>query len=336
MANNQEIINVFNKIKKHLFIILKNIDKLLASIVFICTFSGAWFLFSYAKAHGVKYLDLIQTNLLITFGAFSFIIIFYIIVMFLGAFYFSPVVARSFYYRILLKEKTGSRKKTLTLYIIYFALSGIIASVSVHIGFYGIPLLLSLVICVHFYVMQKPISRKSASKTCELFIFTILLFIITYAVFGFLSVTLHFKVEKISSFYGILQSVFIFIIVVSLSLIGLADRHHRKRDLKKRVMFHSFFSLIAIFYIATAFSIGVSEKITNMIGLGYEERCYYKKDLLKYSIPASFPQTVKDNSKYKLYVVADINGKMYISRNENYGAAFQFITKDLNQVYCDK
>lgn len=71
--------------------------------------------------------------------------------------------------------------------------------------------------------------------------------------------------------------------------------------------------MIICSYIFTAFSEGISEKIVNLTGLGYENRCYYDTDLNQYYIPEEFIQD-KLNNKTKLFVVADIDGKMYISQ----------------------
>lgn len=74
--NKNDLSLMLEDIKRYLTYLFKNIDKTIVFIVFMCTFSGAWFLFSFANTHNVKFIDLIQTNLLVSFGAFSFATIF--------------------------------------------------------------------------------------------------------------------------------------------------------------------------------------------------------------------------------------------------------------------
>lgn len=72
-----------------------------------------------------------------------------------------------------------------------------------------------------------------------------------------------------------------------------------------------------------------------MIGLGYVNQCYHEKDLVKYSIPERLVITQKDKSKIKLFIIADVNGKIYISKDKNHRAEFMFIAKELSEVSCD-
>ncbi|MDM6732401.1 hypothetical protein QUG33_23725, partial [Citrobacter braakii] len=92
---------------------------------------------------------------------------------------------------------------------------------------------------------------------------------------------------------------------------------------------------IICLYMFTAFSGGISEKIVNLTGLGYEYRCYYDTDLNQYFIPEEFIQD-KFNNKTKLFVVADIDGKMYISSKNKNTASFYFTVNKLAQVNCKK
>ncbi len=86
--NKNDLALILEDIKRYLIYLFKNIDKTIVFIVFMCTFSGAWFLFSFANTHNVKFIDLIQTNLLVSFGAFSFATIFFIIYIFWTCFLF--------------------------------------------------------------------------------------------------------------------------------------------------------------------------------------------------------------------------------------------------------
>lgn len=72
-----------------------------------------------------------------------------------------------------------------------------------------------------------------------------------------------------------------------------------------------------------------------MIGLGYVNQCYYEKDLVKYSIPERLIKTQKDKSKINLFIIADVEGKIYISKDKNHRAEFMFIANELNEVSCD-
>lgn len=326
---------MIDNIKVYTIKFIKNIEKIIGFIVFVCTFTGAWFLFSYANTHGVKFIDLIQTSLLISYGAFSFFIIIFIIVIFISSFYFSPVIAKHFYINILIKENTGRKKKIVFIYLVYFLLCGILAPVIFHKCVLGTIVLLLIVLIFHFLTMSKVFWFASVKKTIVLLIYTFLLLVITYSIFTFLSITLNFKIEGYTSFNGFIQAISMSFITVMLAGIGLADVHRRKKDIKKRILSYAFFSLIAIFYIATAFSSGVSEQITRMIGLGYRDRCYYKKDIDKYSIPDDLIQKQKDTNKVKVFVIADIDGKMYISKGKEHSAFFYFMAKELSEIYCD-
>ncbi|EEF8041189.1 hypothetical protein GS347_004467, partial [Salmonella enterica subsp. enterica serovar Brandenburg] len=63
--------------------------------------------------------------------------------------------------------------------------------------------------------------------------------------------------------------------------------------------------------------------------------CYYDTDLNQYLIPDEFIQD-KFNNKTKLFVVADIDGKMYIAPKNKRTTSFYFTAKELAQVSCNK
>lgn len=96
---------IYRSIKKNSLSLFKNIDKAIVFIIFVCTFTGSWFIYSFVRTHGVKFIDLIQTNLLISFGALSFITIFVIILIFMISFFISPIIVRNLYFNFILKEK---------------------------------------------------------------------------------------------------------------------------------------------------------------------------------------------------------------------------------------
>lgn len=326
---------IYSSINKNLLYLFKNIDKAIVFIIFVCTFTGAWFIYSFVRVHGVKFIDLIQTNLLISFGAFSFITILFIVFIFMASFFVSPIIVRSLYFNIILKEKIKKNKKRKILYSIYFALCGIIALVGFYDVVSGLLLLLTLVVCYHFITIQNPFHLKKIYKTIKLFVCTMFLLIIPCLILLFLSITLNFNIESYLSFNSILQSGFIFFTIIILAGAGFVDRHQRIRDTKNRTQYYLIFSLAICLYMFTAFSEGISEKIVDLTGLGFQYRCYYDTDLAQYSIPDEFIQD-KFNNKTKLFIVADIDGKMYISSKNKYTAAFYFTTKELAQVYCGK
>ncbi|MDN0446339.1 hypothetical protein FCY20_05015, partial [Escherichia coli] len=76
---------IYISIKKNSLNLFKNIDKVIVFIIFACTFTGSWFIYSFVRTHGVKFIDLIQTNLLISFGAFSLITLLIIILIFMAS-----------------------------------------------------------------------------------------------------------------------------------------------------------------------------------------------------------------------------------------------------------
>ncbi|APY79688.1 hypothetical protein EWG10_07455 [Salmonella enterica subsp. enterica serovar Napoli] len=322
-------------IKRYLTYLFKNIDKTIIFIVFMCTFSGAWFLFSFANTHNVKFIDLIQTNLLVSFGAFSFATIFFIIYIFWTCFFISPIISKFLYFEILTKEKIRKRKTRLKVYFVYFSLCGIISIILFHNVIIGILILLAALALFHFVIMQQPFNLQKTFKTLKLFIYTLLLLAMSYIILLLLSLTLNFEIAKTLSFNWILQTLFISFIIIILAGVGFADMHLRIRDIRNRIQYYLLFAVPVIFYIATAFSSGISEKIVDLTGLGYQYRCYYDTDLDQYSIPEEFIQD-KFNNKTKLFIVADIDGKMYISLKDKHTARFYFTAKELSQVNCDK
>lgn len=337
MENNErkQLVEIYDSIKTNTLLLFKNIDKAIIFIIFICTFTGAWFIYGFVHTHGVKFIDLIQTNLLISFGAFSFIIIFFIIFIFMTSFFISPVIIRSLYFNLLLNEKIKKGKKRKILYFVYFLLCGIIA----FIGFYniisGLLFLLILVVCYHFIILQDPLRAKNIFKTTKLFLYSILLITIPFFILLFLSITSNFNIESSLSYNSILQAGFISFTIITLAVAGFADRHQRIRETKNRIQYYLILSVIICLYMFTAFSGGISEKIVNLTGLGYEYRCYYDTDLNQYFIPEEFIQD-KFNNKTKLFVVADIDGKMYISSKNKNTASFYFTVNKLAQVNCKK
>lgn len=328
-------LEISTSIKKNLPRLFKNIDKAIVFIIFTCTFTGAWFIYGFVHSHGVKFIDLIQTNLLISFGAFSFIIILLIIFIFMAAFYISPFFVRSLYFNILLKEKVKKDKKRKIICSFYFVSCGIIAT----IGFYnikiGLILLFILLACYHLMVTRVSLSPKAIYRTIQLFIYTIFLLTIPYVILSVLSDILNFKIENSLTFNSILQTGFILFTVIILAGAGFIDRHQRIRDTKNRIQYYLIISAAICLYMFTGFSQGISEKIVNLTGLGYQYRCYYDTDLDQYSIPDEVIQE-KFNNKTKLFIVADIDGKMYLSSKKNRITAFYFIAKELPQVTCDK
>jgi len=326
---------MWGNFKKQLPFAVKNADKIIAIIIFFCTASGAWFLYSYANGHGVKFSELIQPNLLISYGAFSFFLIFFISMVFFAAFFFSPVIARSLYFHILIKERHGNRRIIKINYLFFFLWCGTVASISF---FKCILLPFSLFIInsiQHVIIYGKDFSWKNTQKTLTLFAFSFLLLIISYAILLFLSLTLNFKIDSTFSLNGIVQSLFIFMTVFVLSIVGLADIHQRRRNDKDRMFFYMLFSLICVFYIATAFSSGISESITRQIGLGYKYRCYYYNDVFKYSIPEKLIKKASPG-KIKVFVISDANNRIYLSRGDKYRAEYAFTARDLSEIACDE
>lgn len=336
MENNDKkhLIEIYSRLKKNSLHLFKNIDKAIVFIVFACTFTGAWFIYSFVHTHGVKFIDLMQTNFLISFGAFSFIIILFVILIFMASFFISPIIVRSLYFNIILKEKVKKDKKRKNLCTLYFVSCGFIALIGFYKPIIGVIFLLFLVGCYHFTIIKNPLHPNRIYKTIKLLIYTIFLSITPYFILLCLSITLNFNIESSISFNSILQSGFILLTVIILAGAGFADRHQRIKDTKNRTQCYLVLSLVICLYMFTAFSEGISEKIVNLIGLGYEDRCYYDVDLEQYSIPDEFTQD-KFNKKTKLFIVADINGKMYISSKNKHTTKFYFTAKELSQVSCE-
>ncbi|EDY3820483.1 hypothetical protein GUQ70_004197 [Salmonella enterica subsp. enterica] len=326
---------IYRSIKKNSLSLFKNIDKAIVFIIFVCTFTGSWFIYSFVRTHGVKFIDLIQTNLLISFGALSFITIFAIILIFMISFFISPIIVRNLYFNFILKEKIKKNKNRKILYFTYYASCGVIAFVFFYNFTCGLLLLFILVACYHFIIIQNPFCYKKLFKTIKLFISTALLIIIPCLILLFLSITLNFNIEGSLTFNSILQAAFILFTIIILAGTGFADRHQRIRDTKNRIQYYLIFSVAICLYMFTAFSAGISEKIVDLIGLGYQYRCYYDTDLNQYLIPDEFIQD-KFNNKTKLFVVADIDGKMYIAPKNKRTTSFYFTAKELAQVSCNK
>ncbi len=326
---------IYRSIKKNSLSLFKNIDKAIVFTIFACTFTGSWFIYSFVHAHSVKFIDLIQTNLLISFGAFSFITILIIVLIFMVSFFISPIIVRSLYFNFILKEKIKKDKNRKILCFTYYALCGVIAFVFFYNITCGLLLLLILVACYHFIIIQNPFCYKKLLKTIKLFISTTLLIIIPCFILLFLSITLNFNIEGSLTVNSILQAVFILFTIIILAGTGFADRHQRIRDTKNRTQYYLIFSVAICLYMFTAFSVGISEKIVALIGLGYQYRCYYDTVLNQYLIPDEFIQD-KFNNKTKLFVVADIDGKMYISPKNKHTTSFYFTAKELAQVSCNK
>ncbi|EEO1282808.1 hypothetical protein G3E56_004472, partial [Salmonella enterica] len=212
---------------------------------------------------------------------------------------------------------------------------GVIAFVFFYNFTCGLLLLFILVACYHFIIIQNPFCYKKLFKTIKLFISTALLIIIPCLILLFLSITLNFNIEGSLTFNSILQAAFILFTIIILAGTGFADRHQRIRDTKNRIQYYLIFSVAICLYMFTAFSAGISEKIVDLIGLGYQYRCYYDTDLNQYLIPDEFIQD-KFNNKTKLFVVADIDGKMYIAPKNKRTTSFYFTAKELAQVSCNK
>ncbi|EJP0285810.1 TPA: hypothetical protein LT034_002759 [Salmonella enterica subsp. enterica serovar Marshall] len=333
--NKNDLALILEDIKRYLIYLFKNIDKIIVFIVFMCTFSGAWFLFSFANTHNVKFIDLIQTNLLVSFGAFSFATIFFIIYIFWTCFFISPIISKFLYFEILTKEKIRKRKTRIKIYFIYFFLCGIVSIILFHNVIIGVLIQLVVLTLFHFVIMQQPFNFQKAFKTLKLFIYTLLLLVMSYIILFLLSLTLNFEIAKTLSFNWILQTLFISFIIIILAGVGFADMHLRIRDTRNRVQYYLLFAVPVIFYIATVFSSGISEKIVNLTGLGYQYRCYYDTDLNQYYIPDEFIQE-KYHNKTKLFIVADVDSKMYISPKDKHIAGFYFTAKELAQVDCRK
>ncbi|ENG8823707.1 hypothetical protein ABVL22_000147 [Salmonella enterica] len=335
LNDKKHLLEIYSNIRKNSLFLFKNIDKVIVFTIFICTFTGAWFIYSFVHIHRVKFTDLIQTNLLISFGAFSFITILFIVFIFMASFFISPIIVRNLYFNILLKERIKKDKKRKILCSLYFVLCGIIALIFFYNTMSGLLFLLILVTCNHFIIIQNPFSPENIFKTIKLLICTMFLIIIPCFILLFLSITLNFKIESSLSFNSILQAGFVFFTILILAGAGFADRHQRIRDTKNRIQYYLISSVIICSYMFTAFSEGISEKIVNLTGLGYKNRCYYDTDLNQYYIPEEFIQD-KLNNKTKLFVVADIDGKMYISQKGKKTTGLFFVAKELAQVYCEK
>ncbi|ECB5651193.1 hypothetical protein EYW83_22495, partial [Salmonella enterica subsp. enterica serovar Brandenburg] len=159
---------IYRSIKKNSLSLFKNIDKAIVFIIFVCTFTGSWFIYSFVRTHGVKFIDLIQTNLLISFGALSFITIFVIILIFMISFFISPIIVRNLYFNFILKEKIKKNKNRKILYFTYYASCGVIAFVFFYNFTCGLLLLFILVACYHFIIIQNPFCYKKLFKTIKL------------------------------------------------------------------------------------------------------------------------------------------------------------------------
>ena len=120
----------------------------------------------------------------------------------------------------------------------------------------GLLLLLILVACYHFIIIQSPFCYKKLFKTIKLFISTALLIIIPCLILSFLSITLNFNIEGSLTFNSILQSVFISFTIIIFAGAGFADRHQRIRDTKNRIQYYLIFSVAICLYMFTAFSAG--------------------------------------------------------------------------------
>lgn len=322
-------------IKKLFHILMKNIDKAMALIIFICTLSGAWFLFNYANSHGVSFIDLIKTDLIISYGALSLFTLAIISYVLSFAVFISPKITLYFYKKALMKSRVNDKRKRIKIYITYSLAMSILNGVLYQQWKIGIGLYLIGFMTVSYITVQRHTFLNYLKQLGIVSFNTLTYLIMTYVIFLLFSRLLNFTLEPGNSVNSAIKILVLIVLPLIFSMSGLSSLKTKKKDTKTTLYFYLVLLFFVITYLSTAFSSSISENVTRMIGLGFQTRCYYTEDLKKYKIPNNMA-TKLDNNRTQLFIIADIDGKIYISQNKEHSAEFLFTAKDLTQINCKK
>ncbi|HEP0305476.1 TPA: hypothetical protein QIS90_001289 [Providencia rettgeri] len=78
----------------------------------------------------------------------------------------------------------------------------------------------------------------------------------------------------------------------------------------------------------------ISNTVIKIIGIGYEERCYYSDDLNKYNVPDELIDT--SNGISKIFVLSDVSNKIYVGKSSEPIFFYSFTYSNLNRIKCFK
>lgn len=72
-----------------------------------------------------------------------------------------------------------------------------------------------------------------------------------------------------------------------------------------------------------------------MIGVGFNERCYFTDEINKFRIPEKYI-THKNNAISSIFVLSDISNEISVGykQDEKINFVYSFIYKEINQVSC--
>ncbi|EMJ2323355.1 hypothetical protein V7L32_003788 [Salmonella enterica] len=312
-------------IEKEFSIIFRKIKNNTTFFAFLSTIFGAWFLQAFSAQHIVRFMDLINTSLVITAGAIFLIILIVFLIFIIPAIYFSFKLTNLIVSKIT--KSTEKNKFPHIFFIIHAVVSGIL---SCHLSYVGIIIIASayyLLVIIYMLIKTREeglflIIKKAVAIT---FLLLIIIFI-SYAEFGLPFILLNYEIHN-----DIFDNNIIIAIAVSLITWVLTNISYTYSV--SSIKFYTSFIVCSTFALSILLETQFSEKIVHIIGIGLQERCYYTTDLEKYRIPTELSTRI-DKQRTKLFVVADTGEKVYISGDSHYQTAFIFRNHGLSEVSC--
>ncbi|WP_407579547.1 hypothetical protein [Citrobacter koseri] len=297
-------------------------------VPFLCATLGAWFLQAFAVQHFVKFMDLINTPLLITVGAIFLIILMAFSTIIIPAVYFSSKITKLAVSKIT--KPTEKNKIPYALFLTHALVSGILSYNLSYAGIFGIILAYCFSIIIYMLINMKDGNLLSTIKNA-IFVTGLLITIIfiSYVAFGFPIIILNYNTSDI--FDGeIITAITVSLITWVLTSVSYTSPDNNTRQ---KVVFYTSLIVCSSFAASILLETQFSEKIVRIIGMGLQERCYYTTDLEKYRIPTELITRI-DNQRTKLFVVADTGEKVYISRDSLYKTSFIFKNDGLSETPC--
>lgn len=311
------VINMIKTIKK-------NPVGFISISMLLISFLGSVSLFSYSHYYNLPFYKLIQPQIITAIGVLHAIII---IISFIFLSYALFIIHYS--YKIMFSVAPSIKplfieEKGLFLVIALFPLLSLLSMIYIDFNIYLI-MTFSFLPTPLYYIFAKKTTEKLKSLLAMLLFFSIppIFYIVICLLFSDIN-----KIE-LSTPLGLFLSSGYF-----LSIIFLLENTIDKKKLNENMtylLFIAFFIIISIILSGRG-----SDRAINMIGAGFNERCYFTDEINKFRIPEKYI-THKSNKISSIFVLSDISNKISVGYESDKKISFVYSFKyeKINQMSCE-
>lgn len=290
-------------------------------LIFISTIYGAWHLFIFSKDFQILFLDVTKTNIILTYAALLLFLVMFIVILPLSIIFWSRFNGIELYNGYIERSNSSLVKNNKDFFFVILYLLPALWP----LYFFSFNLkLLPYLFCiapvlifsyslfftkgVKWQLFKKSFYESFAKRISLLFL------LFSPTTFGMLMLLFILDIEKehLIKLPHLLvlttTTIVMFLITYIPSKVGVNGNASNKSVAVLVTLVFCLFLIFAFFPTAN-----ITGRVANLVGLGYEQRCYFIKEKSTLELPQKYLGPEVDLNVFKLSVVANIDDIYYLS-----------------------